>query len=313
MNAASALFPSAATLLCLWHANKAVLARCQPSFQEAEQWKEFYNSWHSIISSPTEEDYAKRLAEMQQKYLPKYLEDIGYIKATWLIPFKEKLVYAWVNQSTHFGNTATSRVEGIHALLKSYLRQSTFDLFDTWKAIHLALQNQLTELQARQAKQQIRAPLELSGVLYGVVRDWVSHEAMRKVEEQRKLLAKTDPPLSYTCTGIFSRVYGLLCLYILDSLQGKALLLSYFHLPWHLKREGALQLLLEPRQLIEPVRARSSLPRSSTKREPSQFEVVEAQARAQPQARAPSKCTKCHRVGHTRTSKACLLCYSDVL
>ena len=28
MNAASALFPSAATLLCLWHANKAVLTRC---------------------------------------------------------------------------------------------------------------------------------------------------------------------------------------------------------------------------------------------------------------------------------------------
>ena len=97
MNAASALFPSAATLLCLWHANKAVLTRCQPSFQEAEQWKEFYNFWHSIINSPTQEDYAKRLAEMQQRYLPQHLEDIGYIKTTWLIPFKEKLVCAWVN------------------------------------------------------------------------------------------------------------------------------------------------------------------------------------------------------------------------
>ena len=37
MNAASALFPSSATLLCLWHVNKAVLTRCQPSFQEAEK------------------------------------------------------------------------------------------------------------------------------------------------------------------------------------------------------------------------------------------------------------------------------------
>lgn len=32
MNAASACFPGAASLLCLWHANKAVLRYCQPSF-----------------------------------------------------------------------------------------------------------------------------------------------------------------------------------------------------------------------------------------------------------------------------------------
>ena len=67
---------------------------------------------------------------MQQKYLLQHLQEVRYIKATWLIPFKEKLVRAWVDQSTHFGNTATSRVEGIHALLKSYLRRSTFDLFE---------------------------------------------------------------------------------------------------------------------------------------------------------------------------------------
>ena len=309
INAASALFPSAAVLLCLWHANKAVLARCQPAFPEAEKWKEFYNFWHSIINSPTEEDYAKRLAEIQQKYLPQHLKEVGYIKETWLVPYKEKLVRAWVDQSTHFGNTATSRVEGIHALLKSYLRRSTFDLFEAWKAIQLALQNQLAELQACQAKQQTRTPLELSGALYGVVRGWVSHEAMRKVEEQRRLLGKTDPPPSPTCTGTFSRVYGLPCLHALDALQGEALLLSHFHPHWHLKREGAPQLLLEPRQLIEP--RGGAVPKSSTKREPSQFEVVEA-AQAEPR-RAPSTCSKCHAVGHIRTSRACPLRYSDVL
>jgi hypothetical protein len=75
----------------------------------------------------------------------------------------------------------------------------------------------------------------------------------------------------------------------------------------------APQLLLEPRQRIEPFRTQSSLPRSSTKREPSQFEVVEAKVQAVQPRRAPSKCTKCHAVGHTRTSRACPLRYSDVL
>ena len=184
INAASTLFPSSTMLICIWHANKAVLTRCQPAFPEAEKWKEFYGFWFSIINSSTEEEYNNRLLDFEQKYCSENLNEVGYIKATWLIPFKEKIVKAWVDQSTHFGNTATSRVEGIHALLKSYLKRSTFDLFDTWKAIQLALLNQLSELQSNQAKQQLQIPLELSNVLYGTVRGWVSHEALRKVEEQ---------------------------------------------------------------------------------------------------------------------------------
>ena len=141
----------------------------------------------------------------------------------------------------------------------------------------------------------------------------MSHEALRKVEEQRKLLAETDRPRSLTCTGTFTRVYGLPCSHALDALQGEPLLLNHFHSHWHLKRKGTPQLLLEPRQRIEPIRAQSSLPKSSTKREPSQFEAVEAQVQALEPRRAPSKCTKCHAVGHIRTSRACPLRYSDVL
>jgi hypothetical protein len=324
INAASALFPSATTLICLWHANKAVLARCQPAFPVAEEWKEFYGFWHMIINSSTEEDYIERLAQFQKKYVPQHLNEVGYIKATWLIPFKEKLVKAWVDKVPHFGNTATSRVEGIHALLKSYLKRSTFDLFDVWKSIQLALQNQLSELQARQAKQQLRIPLELSKALYGAVQGWVSHEAMRRVEEQRKLLAKDGPPVSLTCTGTFTRVYGLPCVHVLSTRE--PLRLEQFHMHWRLQREGNPVHLLEPRQRIEPIRAQSVLPKSSTHRELSQFELVEAQMQSQralsqaPSSapgrvlgRAPSQCTACHAIGHTRTSRACPRRYSDIL
>lgn len=191
------------------------------------------------------------------------------------------------------------------------MKRSTCDLFEAWKAIRLALLNQLSELQACQVRQQTRTPLELSGALYGVVRGWVSHEALRKVEEQRKLLVKSNLPLTSICTGTFTRVYRLPCLHVLDAREGKPLLLGDFHSYWHLRRNGAPQPPLEPRQPIEPFQTRSSLPKSSTKREPSQFEVVEGKP-ARPH-RAPSQCTKCHAIGHTRTSKACPLRYSDVL
>ncbi|RYO85590.1 hypothetical protein DL764_009150 [Monosporascus ibericus] len=205
MNTASTLFPSA-MFLCIWHANKAVLARCQPAFEAAEAWKEFYGYWFSILNLPTEEIYDQRLKEFEKKYNSTNPEQVDYIKVTWLVPFKKKLVSAWVNQQAHFGNTATSRVEGIHALLKSYLRRSTFDLFEAWKAIRLALSNQLSELRSNQAKQQIRTPLELDKALYRAVQGWISHEALRKVEEQRQLQWKDDPPLADLYGHLYTRL-----------------------------------------------------------------------------------------------------------
>jgi hypothetical protein len=114
MNAAATCFPTATSLLCLWHANKAVLQHCQPAFKtaEADGWDAFYQSWHSIMSSPDEKTFEERVQELERKFLPEYLQEVGYIKTTWLDPYKEKLVKAWVDQHTHFGNVVTSRVEG---------------------------------------------------------------------------------------------------------------------------------------------------------------------------------------------------------
>jgi len=82
------------------------------------------------------------------------------------------------------------------------LKKSTLDLFEAWKSIWLALFNQHSELKSNQVKQQIQTPLELSRTLYGAIQGWVSYEALRKVEEQQKLLFGRDPSLS--CTGTFS-------------------------------------------------------------------------------------------------------------
>jgi len=137
MNAVATYFPSSTLLLCRWHANKAVLAQCQKPILQLNQgnksleiWKEFYGYWHSIIQSPDEEIFYKRVTEFEDKYLDLYLHEVGYIKETWLNPYKEKLVQAWVDQHLHFGNITTSRVEGIHAVLKEYLKRSDLNLFE---------------------------------------------------------------------------------------------------------------------------------------------------------------------------------------
>ncbi|KAJ3455099.1 hypothetical protein MRS44_013699 [Fusarium solani] len=300
MNAVARCFPSAISLLCLWHANKAVLRYCQPTFTRHNQgpearreslndWNEFFNCWHSIVRSADEETFDRRVKGFEERYLPQYLEEVGYIKTNWLDLYKEKLVKAWVDRYPHFGNVVTSRVEGIHALLKSHLKRSTLDLFEAWRAVKHALLNQLAELRYNQAKQQSRVPIELSGVLYNAVHGWVSHEALRKVEEQRKLLLKEDLP---ACTGAFSRSHGLPCAHMLKALQeqDQPLCLEHFHRHWHLSRPGSPQLLLEPRQYIDRVADNSAKPQSSIRREASAFEAVEAAT----QPRAQPTCSRCH-------------------
>ncbi|KAI8710713.1 hypothetical protein NCS52_01552300 [Fusarium sp. LHS14.1] len=152
-----------------------LLRYCQPRFTRQAQrdnpgieaWNEFYGHWHSIIKSPNEQTFHERVSEFERKYLPDYIEEVRYIKANWLDQYKEKLVKAWVNQHPHFDNVVTSRVKGIHWLLKSHLKVSTLDLFEAWRSIKHALLNQLAELKANQAKQKIQTPIELSGTLYG--------------------------------------------------------------------------------------------------------------------------------------------------
>ena len=81
--------------------------------EEADAWDEFYRFWHSIISLPDEKTFDERLQQFESQYATDYLQEVGYIKATWLEPYKEKLVKAWVDRHLHFGNVVTSRVEGI--------------------------------------------------------------------------------------------------------------------------------------------------------------------------------------------------------
>ena len=270
MNAVAHCFPSAISLLCLWHANKAILCYCQPSFiyhvqgSEAHQqglsdWKEFFGHWHSIIKSSDEETFDKRIREIGRHYLLQYIEEVGFIKTTWLDLYKEKLVKAWVDQHPHFGNMVTSRVEGIHGLLKSHLKTSILDLFEAWRAMKHALLNQLAELWYNQVKKQTRIPIELSGSLYSIICGWISHEALRKVEEQRKRLLKGDLP---NCTGSFTRSQGLPCAHILRGLQeqGQVLRLEHFHIQWHLNCSGTHQLLLEPRYRPDRIAASSTIP-----------------------------------------------------
>jgi hypothetical protein len=51
----------------------------------------------SAYELPNEIVFKERLSEFEKKYLPDHLNEVGYIRTTWLDPYKEKLVKAWVD------------------------------------------------------------------------------------------------------------------------------------------------------------------------------------------------------------------------
>lgn len=320
MNAAEICFPTIPKLLCLWHANKAVLRNCRPIFVQHgkdELWGDFYKHWQSLIFSKDEETYDKRLQELEKEYLPEFLEAIGYLKSTWLYQYKERLVKAFVDVHLHFDTVVTSRGEGIHALVKGHISISTRDLFQAWRMIKALILNQIKDLHANQAHQHATIPIELSRVQYSQIHGLVSHEAQRLVQDQFTLLKDNGALLSPQCTGTFSRSLGLPCAHKLRDMiaADEVLTREHFHQHWHLQRpnQPIPQHLLEPLSRVDRLVARSNKPTSSTRREPSGFETINIDNPQQKTIRKPPQCTRCNKIGHTRISKACPDRFSEIL
>lgn len=65
--------------------------------------------------------FDQNIKELEDRYLRRYPAEVLYLRETWIDPYKEVLVTAWVDQHLHFGNAVTSRVEGTHSVIKDYL------------------------------------------------------------------------------------------------------------------------------------------------------------------------------------------------
>ncbi len=71
------------------------------------------------------------------------------------MPHKERFFACYIDKFPHFGSANTSRVEGNHHVIKSYLRVGTLHLLTLTKQLGLMLANQRVELNATIEKQRV--------------------------------------------------------------------------------------------------------------------------------------------------------------
>jgi MULE transposase domain len=287
MNAIHHVFPETHRLLCICHIEKNVLVHTSKEFGKAEDRDMFMKAWSDVVSSDTEEVYEKRWAMLESIFEDSVPGLVSYIRNTWLDLWKRLFIRAYTNKYLHFGNRVTSRVEGAHSTLKSYLQISTGDLKSVFDKITIMLTNQHAEYDGAIAHNRTRTPHTTNNPFYSQLLGRISNYTLGQLWNQRYRLTNIDSLTK--CTGRFSNSMGLPCAHTIQSRlhENGYLTIDDIHPHWHfLPRvpSTATPLVLEPaiaqtrgRPSIQPSTrmTRTRLIASSTRRSPSAFERLD--------------------------------------
>ncbi|KAI5419464.1 hypothetical protein KIW84_043584 [Lathyrus oleraceus] len=112
MKAIEVVFPNSINLLCRFHINKNVGAKCKQHVVNDLQ-KTIDTLWMEVVWASDEVEYGQRLHQLEQACVD-YSGFINYVKDTWLTPHRHRFVGAWINRVLHLGNTTTNRDPSYH-------------------------------------------------------------------------------------------------------------------------------------------------------------------------------------------------------
>jgi transposase-like protein len=106
INAIETCFPMSRHILCIWHINQCVMKNCSAVL--GLLWKDFYQSWQTLINSSSTSSYQHNWASMCKEY-SQYPHVIRYLADTWLTPYKERFITAWIDTCMHLGSNSSQR------------------------------------------------------------------------------------------------------------------------------------------------------------------------------------------------------------
>jgi hypothetical protein len=209
LNAVTEVFPTSRNLLCQFHINKNVKAKCKTMVNKKDVWDMVLNGWQFLVDSPTLEDYDSRL-ENFQIVCKGFQGFVEYVMNTWLNPHKEKFVHAWIDRVMHLGNTTTNRVESAHSKLKKMLRDSVGDFCKTWDAMDNLLKLQHNDIRASFQQSIVVLEHRFNIKYYQKLQGFVSRAGLAKIFEEHERVNDTGVDQS-VCDCVIRSMHGLPC------------------------------------------------------------------------------------------------------
>ncbi|KAL5153091.1 Protein FAR1-RELATED SEQUENCE 5 [Glycine soja] len=264
MNAVKVVFPECTNLLCRFHIDKNVKAKCKSLIGEKNAWDYF--------------------AESVQKF---------QIACS---PWPMFIDYAWTNNVMHLGNTTTNRVESAHWDFKRVLQNSVGDLCSVWDAM-----NNMITLQHVEIKASFETSTHLVGhvykkTLYKRLLGMVSRDTLNQIaSEVDRLRYLGNNPSSCGC--VMRSTHDLPCACELSRYTAGSIPVESVHIFWRrlcFSDQGLCETEVSIKEEIETISKRfdeldvsgkvntkgapkKPMKRSqrSTKRDPSYWEYVD--------------------------------------
>ncbi|KAH1205885.1 Protein FAR1-RELATED SEQUENCE 6 [Glycine max] len=230
MNAVKTVFPESTNLLCRFHIDKNVKAKCKSLIGEKNAWDYVMDNWGTLVDCPSEYEFHESYQKFQVACSP-WPMFIDYVNDTWIIPHKEKFITAWTNKVMHLGNTTTNRVESAHWALKRVLKNSVGDLCSVWDAM-----NNMITLQHVEIKASFETSTHVVGhvykkTLYKRLLGMVSRDALNQIASEIDRLRYLGNNLS-SCGCVMRSTHGLPCACELSRYTASNIPLESVHLFW---------------------------------------------------------------------------------
>ncbi|KAK9666016.1 hypothetical protein RND81_14G153500 [Saponaria officinalis] len=225
------LFPETPHLLCRWHVNRAIESRVlkihKTVFYKDHVLKNPETGWWNVIDATCEEDFNNAWTVFNQK--SKRLA--SYISRTWG-EHATKFVLCYTNDYFHIGNTATSRVESAHSLLKAWLKSAHLTLDTMWSRIHSMLEGQHSKI--RKELEDLMSRPRITHRIFFLLQGKVSTKAIEIMEDEVKRGVALGIGLELGCGCVLRTTHALPCECTLIDVKnnGSRVYLSDIHPFW---------------------------------------------------------------------------------
>ena len=208
------MFPSTTHLLCRWHHKQNVRTNCNKFFATDELWQAFQSDWLHCIDAPTKAEFKTRWAAMSSLYRRRKPQAVNFLQKNWCGVKLPKIAKFGTDQAFHLFNTATSRAESAHHVLKDILGTSNGDFKFVIDAIKLACENQSWKLYTRMDNDRTTYNrIYYNNPIFSDCVGTVSSFAITEIQKQFNLIS-SDRDIG-ECTGAFTRTSGLPCKHFL--------------------------------------------------------------------------------------------------
>lgn len=274
-----------------------------------EKWKSAKSLLNTVIFALTVPEMERAWKTFVKTYRGEVFKPaIKYIQKTWMQDdIQRRFLRCYTNESRHFDQIASSRVEGAHSAIKRDLRVSTGDILKTMQSIGRTAHHAFCEAQYSLQREQCFLHRNLRQPLF---KDVLGHVAAFALQTVKRSLDKylQDRRIPAECRKYLSHSVGIPCIHEIKQLldHNEALQRDHFHPQWWLRATDVDDYapclpVQEPRAakpagrpkgatnfvkwgaLTKPPTQRN--PNRSTRRNPSSFEELLAPSNA-PRGRA---------------------------